>query len=141
MAGYPWPIRHMGLKLAAVAIAVLLWSFIQDQQQLVEPSAAKSVRVMPAVEGLPAAGFRVGAITVEPAEVQVAGPAGALARLTGVATEPVSVSGATGPVRRHVNVRALDPAILLRSPQRVEVLVDVSALPASADRESSADRE
>jgi hypothetical protein len=135
MAWHPWRIRHMGLKIAALAIAVLLWSFIQDQQLVIEPSAAKSVRVLPAVEGLPAAGFRVGAITVEPAEVQVAGPASALARLTGVATEPISVAGATGPVRGRVNVRALDPAILLRSPQRVDVLVDVSALPASAGRE------
>ncbi len=69
-----------------------------------ERSAAKVVPVVPGIDGEPASGFTVGAVTSEPSTVEVVGPESALKRLTEAITEPVSVDGATAPRSELVTV-------------------------------------
>jgi YbbR domain-containing protein len=94
-----------------------------------EESAAKIVPVVPAVEGDPADGYVVGTISASPATVEVIGPVSALTNLTEAITEPVTVAGASVPVRETVTIGVPDPAIRLREPQSAVVTVDVAAAP------------
>lgn len=94
-----------------------------------EESAAKVVPVVPAVEGDPAEGYVVGTVTSNPSTVEVVGPVSALANLTEAITEPVTVSGASVPVRESVTIGVPDPAVRLRSPQNAVVTVDIGAAP------------
>lgn len=94
-----------------------------------EESATKVVPVVPAVEGDPADGYVVGTVTANPATVEVIGPISALTNLTEAITEPVSVSGASAPVRESVTIGVPDPAVRLRNQQSAVVSVDVGAAP------------
>lgn len=94
-----------------------------------EPSVTKRVPIVPGVEGEPAPGFVVGTITAQPPTVEVVGPAGALQSLTEAITEPVTVTGASGPVTETVTVGSPDPSVRLRTPQTARVTVSVAAAP------------
>jgi YbbR domain-containing protein len=94
-----------------------------------EQSEAKVVPVVPAVEGEPDTGYVVGTITASPATVEVVGPVSAVKNLTEAITEPLTVEGASGPVRETVTIGVPDPALRLRTPQSAVVRVDVVAAP------------
>lgn len=94
-----------------------------------EQSAAKTVPVVPAVEGDPAEGYVVGTVTAQPATVEVVGPESALADLTEAITEPVTVEGASGLVRESVTIGVADPAVRLREPRSAVVTVNVATAP------------
>jgi len=94
-----------------------------------EPSETKIVPVSPRVEGEPAAGFRIGAISSQPATVVVAGPSTAIRRMTEAITEPVSVTGALAPVTEMVTVGVVDPTIRVQATQSVRVTVEVMRAP------------
>ena len=57
------------------------------------------------------------------------GPAGALKALTEAITEPVVVTGASGPITETVTVGSPDPSIRLQSLQTTRVTVNVAAAP------------
>lgn len=97
-----------------------------------EKSARRQVPVKAPVEGDPAPGFVLGAITVEPSTVEVVGPESRLKTLAQANTEPVDVAGARHPVRDVVAVGVVDSAVRLAHPQSVTVIVDV--LPAPVER-------
>lgn len=82
-----------------------------------EKSSAKTVPVLPVLEGQPAEGYIVDKVTADPAKVEIVGPASALKELTGAVTEAVSVEGATRTVVESVTVGPADPAVRLRGPQ------------------------
>jgi len=94
-----------------------------------EPSVTKRVPIAPAVEGEPAPGFVVGTVSAEPSTVEVIGPAGALEALTEAITEPVVVTGASGPITEMVTVGSPDPAVRLRAETTARVTVNVAAAP------------
>jgi YbbR domain-containing protein len=94
-----------------------------------EPSARKTVPVVPEVDGDPHDGYVVGTVSAEPATVEVIGPESAVARLTEAITEPVSVTGATGTVTEMVNVGVADPSVRLLSPESASVTVAITAAP------------
>jgi YbbR domain-containing protein len=94
-----------------------------------EESATKVVPVVPTVEGDPAEGYVVGTVTASPATVTVIGPVSALTDLTEAITEPLSVAGASLPVRESVTIGVADPAVRLREPQNAVVSVDIAAAP------------
>jgi YbbR domain-containing protein len=94
-----------------------------------EESLSKTVGVRARVEGEPAPGYTVGAVTVNPATVTVVGPASALKNLTEAITEPVSVEGASRPVVDEVTIGVMDPVVRLRQPQNAQVTVSVVAAP------------
>jgi len=93
-----------------------------------ERSGLKRVPVVPSVDGQPAAGFAVGTITVDPAEVDVVGPESALRDLTQAVTEPVEVAGATVSVRETVTIGVPNSAARLKMPRQGRVLVEVVAV-------------
>ena len=94
-----------------------------------EPSATKVVPVVPGLEGEPADGYVAGTVTSNPATVEVVGPTGAVARLTGAITEPVSIAGATRPVSDMVNIGVADPTVRLVEPRSAEVTVSIVGAP------------
>ena len=94
-----------------------------------EPSASKVVPILPTVEGDPADGFVVGAVTAEPATVEVLGPVSVLARLTEAMTEPVTVTGASASLTETVNIGVADAAARLRAPQMARVAVVIAPAP------------
>jgi YbbR domain-containing protein len=94
-----------------------------------EPSATKTVPVVPRLEGDPADGYVAGIVKSDPATVQVVGPTGAVARLTAAITEPVSIAGATGRVTDMVNIGVADPTVRLVEPGRAEVTVNIVGAP------------
>jgi len=90
-----------------------------------ERTATRRVPIAPTVEGEPAPGFVVGAMTADPKEVEVIGPASAVATATEALTEPVSVAGARETVVQGVSVGLLNPLLRVKNPRasvRVQVL-------------------
>jgi YbbR domain-containing protein len=110
-----------GVEVMQVAPSSLYLTF--------EPSATKSVPVMPEVEGEPAAGFEIATRAAEPATVDVIGPQSAIAAMTTAITEPVSVAGASAPVVEMVSVGVSDPSVRLKSTEPVRVTVTVRPAP------------
>jgi len=98
-----------------------------------ERSARRQVPVVPAIEGSPAPGYVIGRITSDPAFVQVVGPESRLEQLRQATTEPVSVDGASGPVRDVVTVGVMDSALRLVEARSATVDVDVRPAPVVRD--------
>jgi YbbR domain-containing protein len=94
-----------------------------------EASLAKSVPVVPVLEGEPAPGYSAGPATVEPPAVAVVGPESSLRHLKSAVTEAVSLAHATRRVRESVNVGVPDSSIRLKVPMMVTVTVPVSPTP------------
>ena len=94
-----------------------------------EKTGQKSVPVKPAVEGEPAPGFASAHVTSDPPTVMVTGPESRLNRLTEATTEPVSVQGASRPVRDVVTVGVVDSALRLLEARTATVTVDVVPAP------------
>jgi YbbR domain-containing protein len=82
-----------------------------------ERSSAKTVPVLPVLEGQPADGYMVDKVTADPAKVEIVGPASSLKLLSSAVTEAVSVQGATKDVVETVTVGPADPSVRLRGPQ------------------------
>jgi YbbR domain-containing protein len=97
-----------------------------------EPSASREVPIAPAVDGRPAPGYVVGALSSEPKIVEVIGPESAVKRATEVVTEPVSVAGASAQVKQSVILGLLDPALRLKTARAATVTVQI--LPAPLER-------
>lgn len=92
----------------------------------IEPLETAWVRVLPRVVGAPARGFRITAVTADPAFVQVQGPGEELPRWSEVLTAPVDVSGAQRSISRTLGLVA--PSETVRPvTQGVQVTVDVTA--------------
>jgi YbbR domain-containing protein len=94
-----------------------------------EESLTKTVGVTVRIEGEPASGYAVGGVTVEPSTVMIVGPASALNGLTEAITEPVSVSGASRPVKDTVTIGVADPVVRLRQAQTANVTIAIAAAP------------
>jgi YbbR domain-containing protein len=92
---------------------------------LFERTATKQVRVVPSIEGVPAAGFVVGTWTADPATVDVIGPATAVENVTEATTEPVSVAGASDAVNDKVTVGFLNPSLRVKDPRPANVHVEI----------------
>jgi len=97
-----------------------------------EPSASQVVPVTPAVDGRPAPGYVVGAMSADPPTVEVIGPESAVKRATEAMTEAVSIAGARERVRETVTVGVLDPALRLKNPR--PAIVTVNIVPAPLER-------
>jgi YbbR domain-containing protein len=94
-----------------------------------ENSASRTVPIKPAIEGRPAAGFVVGAVTSDPPEVEIVGPESAVDRATQALTEPVSVTGATSAVKETVTVGTLDPVLRIKALRTATVTVQILPAP------------
>jgi len=106
-----------GIEVVQVAPSSLYMTF--------EPSATKTVPIVPEVEGDPADGFEIATRTAEPAVVDVIGPLSAVAAVMTAITEPVSVAGASATIVKTVNVGVADPSVRLKSADLVRVTVSI----------------
>jgi YbbR domain-containing protein len=93
-----------------------------------ERSSAKTVPVLPVLEGQPAQGYMVDKVTADPSKVDIIGPASSLKLLSSAVTEAVSVEGAVKDVVETVTVGPADPAVRLRGPETT-ARVTVSIVP------------
>jgi YbbR domain-containing protein len=84
------------------------------------------------VEGEPAAGYVVGAVTSDPPSVEVSGPASLVKEATEALTETVSIAGATDHVVENVAVGLDYPSLRLKSPRTATVRIEI--LPAPRER-------
>ncbi len=94
-----------------------------------ERSETRSVRVVPPIDGQPAQGYEVQAVTSQPDAAEVMGPATLLRQLNRVVTEPVSVAGATRSVRETVTMGVAAPGLRLKTPGRASVTVTIGPVP------------
>jgi YbbR domain-containing protein len=106
-----------GVEVVQVAPSSLYMTF--------EPSATKTVPIVPEVEGDPAEGFEIATRTAEPAVVDVVGPMSAVAAVMAAITEPVSVAGASSTIVKTVSVGVADPSVRLKSADLVRVTVSI----------------
>jgi YbbR domain-containing protein len=90
-----------------------------------ETSVTRDVPIVPSVDGRPAPGYAVGAMTAEPKTVEVIGPETAVQRATEVLTEPVPVAGAKTEVRQEVTLGLLDPSLRLKTARSATVTVQI----------------
>jgi hypothetical protein len=93
-----------------------------------EVSGVRAVPVEASVEGRPAPGYEVVRVTVDPGSVDVAGPEGALGRVSAAVTEPVSIANRTSTVRETVNIGVPDASVRLKSPQTATVTVVIGSV-------------
>src|SRR5205807_10082626 len=94
-----------------------------------EPSLTRQLPIVPAVDGRPAPGYVVGAKSADPRMVDVVGPESGVRRATEVLTEPVSVSGAHGPVEQTVILGLVDPSLRLKNTRSAKVTVQIVPAP------------
>jgi YbbR domain-containing protein len=111
--------KHVGLKLVSVALATLLWLVVTGDGD------PKVVPVLPAIEGQPAPGFRLGAVSADPPTVEILGPSSQLDLVTAVVTEVLSIDGADAPFTAVVDVFTENADVRLSAPVRARVTVDV----------------
>jgi YbbR domain-containing protein len=88
-----------------------------------ERSGVLTVPVVPVIEGEPADGYVRGAVTVEPATVEVVGPESRLKQLRSAITEPVSIAGAKTTVQKMVGIGVTDAALRVRQTRDAKVTV------------------
>jgi YbbR domain-containing protein len=94
-----------------------------------EESLSKTVGVTVRIEGEPAAGYAIAGVIVDPPTVAIVGPASAIGGLTEAITEPISVTGASGPITETVTLGVADPVVRLRQAQTARVTVSIAAAP------------
>lgn len=90
-----------------------------------ERAGQLNVPVTPTVEGQPAPGFAVGAITIEPATVTVAGPESHLRVPIVVITERVMLDGRNARVVQDVGVGVTDSQLRVQGTHTVRVTVQI----------------
>jgi hypothetical protein len=107
---------------------------VQDVQPRVvtvalDATEQRVVPVHPVVRIAGEAGYTPGRITVVPGTVRLLGPADRIGGIDSLATEPLEVTGAEGPVEQTValDTAGLGPAVRLE-PKRAMVRVDVEPL-------------
>jgi YbbR domain-containing protein len=93
-----------------------------------EPSAKRAVPVVPALDGEPAPGYRIGRIVSSPEQVTVVGPTSHVASIASATTEPVSVANATTTVMDRVVIGVANELVRLDQPQSATVSVEIVAV-------------
>ncbi len=98
-----------------------------------EKSAIRTIPIVPAIDGDPAAGFVVGRISSEPSTVQVVGPESHVRQVAEATTEPVEIDGKRERVRDVVTVGVADSSVRLVQPQSATVVVEITLAPVEQD--------
>jgi len=97
----------------------------QEIRFVLDTVEEKRLPVEPAVTGQPSPGMRIVEVRSEPATALLAGPAGALARMTSVGTAPVSVAGRASSFSTPADLLLTGPGLRLRQSPLVTVTVRI----------------
>jgi YbbR domain-containing protein len=89
----------------------------------------RQVKVVPTIEGNPASGYMVDAYSCQPESVDVVGPESTLREVTRVSTDPISVAGATQPMRESVTLGVAGQGVRLKTPGKAMVSIDIRPVP------------
>lgn len=89
----------------------------------------KQVGIRPVITGVPATGYLVQPVVVEPATATVAGDPNVLQGISFVDTQPIDVSGISSTVVRKVGLVAPSQTLLLQPDQTVVATIRVTPLP------------
>lgn len=92
-----------------------------------ERRGTKVMQVRPDVTGEPAPGFRLAKVEVDPPRVRVTGARREVLRLNEAGTEPVDVTGLSGPTERVVRVNLGGDHVWVEEATTVRVKLDVVA--------------
>ncbi len=103
-----------------------------------ERRGRKSVRVRPDLEGLPAEGYIVTEVVVDPPRVWLVGARSAVLRLSEVGTETVDVTGLAESAEREVKLSLAGDNVWMEDQAPVRLRIAVEALPATEDEGQSA---
>jgi YbbR domain-containing protein len=95
-----------------------------------EAAAEKTVPIVPDIVGTPDEGTLVFEVTVDPRTARVVGPESAVARLTQVRTESISVTGRGSGFTTVANVLVDTPGVRLRQAAVAAVTVRIAPAPA-----------
>jgi len=99
-----------------------------------EKSVKRSVPIVPATDGDPAAGFVVGRIVAEPSTAMVVGPESHVRDVASATTEAVDIDGKNQRVREVVNIGVTDSQVrLIDMPQTTTVIIDIWPAPIERD--------
>lgn len=98
-----------------------------------ERQDTRVVPMQPLIEGEPAPGFVVERVQVIPSQYTIQGPESLLLELDFVATTPISIEGAVGPVETLVQPVLPDPLLRALGLGPVQVTIDI--VPEAADDE------
>ena len=90
-----------------------------------QPTASRSVRVTPALEGDPAPGYVVKAVVSNPEHVEIVGPEEYLKQVSEATTEPVNIEGAKSAVSDTVTIGVARTTVRLREPGTARVTVEI----------------
>jgi YbbR domain-containing protein len=112
-------------QIAVPAGVEVIWVEPAEVTLTLEPAGTANFPVKPAVDGQPAPGFIMSGVQVDPPTVALAGPESRLRTATAATTDPVSVSGATGPITAVVAISPMDPELRLREPRDARVTVTI----------------
>lgn len=93
----------------------------------------RSLALSPTVEGIPAPGFIITQVQVDPARITVQGPESRLSTLENVTTSALSVEGATGSVEAVVTPLLTDPLLRILTGSPVTIRVNIGPQPQTQD--------
>ncbi len=94
---------------------------------LLDAAAEKSLPIIANVTGKAAAGFEAAEVLIEPHVARVFGPATAIARMTEVMTDPISIADRSTTLSVPATVRADAPGVRVREGQVATVTVRIRA--------------
>jgi YbbR domain-containing protein len=81
----------------------------------VEPTATRTVPIVPTLAGTPAGGFEIGRSAVTPETIQIEGPASHVANMDAIPTTPVDVRNRGANFEETVELDVQDPLVRHRS--------------------------
>jgi YbbR domain-containing protein len=122
-----YPIEADMIQLPAnVSVVSIDPSEISLELELLEE---RMLPVRPRIEGLPAPGFALGELRVNPPRVLIRGPGSRLGNLGFIETQPISIEGATAAIEVTVQPRLPDSLLRAVSADSISVAVDIIAQP------------
>lgn len=99
-----------------------------------ERRGRKNVKVRADVQGEPAEGYKLGAVTLDPARVWLTGARSRVLRVSDVATEPIDVTGLQASEQRQVKLNIGTDHVWAEDDKPVTVKIDVQPLAATKDQ-------
>jgi len=91
----------------------------------VEPTARKTVNVLPVVSGLPKAGFEAESTTITPGTVDIEGPESHVREVKTISTTPISLKERTATFTETADLDVQDPVIRISKATSVKVEVKI----------------
>jgi hypothetical protein len=106
----PYGVRVAAIQPASLSLAL-------------ERTVQRTLAVKPFLIGIPAPGFRVAGVAVEPSQLAAIGPETSLKALEDLQTEPVSIEQAQLTFMRDVELHPPDPPIRVVDPRTLRVTI------------------